>query len=330
ITKEEFEIYRTSLASDYDNASKELPYRQAMEELDSVLFNTPTNSEKLTANRSLTFDEFARFSNRLFHESYTESLLYGNLTEKQALHLWGHLKTKLGSKPFAPESQYNKQVLLLSEKYGPYKIVQTTDRQGSGVLLLLQEGQFSFENSAVQKILGTALKEGFFETLRTKQQTAYIAQAWNIEERRQLLQFFAVQSSTHTPTDLLARFELFLESFDKNLNAQIPEGRFESIRANLITLLKMPPENMPGMAAQLNQLAFEYNDFQWINQKIEGLKEMTYDKFCESAHELLSRNNPRRLAVLMEGVISPENDFHYELITREDIANLGTFVHVNK
>ena len=31
-TKEEFEIYRTSLASDYDNASKELPVRQAMQQ----------------------------------------------------------------------------------------------------------------------------------------------------------------------------------------------------------------------------------------------------------------------------------------------------------
>lgn len=330
ITKEEFEIYRTSLASDYDNASKELPYRQAMEELDSILFNTPTNSDKLAVNQSLTFEEFSQFSHSLFQESYTEALFYGNFTEKQASRLWTHLKTKLGSKPFAPAEQYKKQVLLLSEKYGPYKIMQNTDRQGSGVLLLLQEGNFSFGRSAVQKILGTALKEGFFETLRTKQQTAYIAQAWNLEERRQLLQFFAVQSSTHTPTDLLARFELFLESFDKNLATQIPEGRFESIRANLITLLKMPPENMPGMAAQLNQLAFEYNDFDWIAKKIEGLKEMSYEQFCDEAHELLSRNNPRRLAVLVEGTISPENDFHYELITKEDVSNLGTFVTVTK
>jgi insulysin len=164
--------------------------------------------------------------------------------------------------------------------------------------------------------------------LRTKQQTAYIAKAWNAEEQRQLLQFFAVQSSTHSPTDLLARFELFLESFDKNLNIQIPEGRFESIRATLITLLKMPPENMPGKALQLSELAFEYHDFKWIDKRIQALKELSYERFCETTHQFLSRSNPRRLAVLMEGVINPENDFHYELITKEDVRNLGTFASI--
>ena len=144
------------------------------------------------------------------------------------------------------------------------------------------------------------------------------------------MQFFAVQSSTHSPTDLLARFELFLESIDKNLSVQIPEGRFESIRATLITLLKMPPENMPGMANQLNELAFEYHDFKWLDKRVESLKELSYDRFCEVAHQLLSRSNPRRLAILMEGVMNPENDFHYELISKDEVGNLGTFTSVNK
>ena len=327
-SKEEFEIYRTSLASDYDNASKELPVRQAMEQLDGILFNKSTEQEKLKAIKVITYDEFSQFAKGLFQTSYTEGLLYGNISKTDAQALWNNLKSELDSKPFAWQNHSKKQVLLLSEKYGPYKLVQSTDRQGSGVLLLLQEGPFSYERRAIQQIVGYALQDAFFDTLRTKQQTAYIAKAWNTEEQRQLLQFFAVQSSTHSPTDLLARFELFLESFDKNLTMQIPEGRFESIRATLITLLKMPPENMPGMAAQLQELAFEYHDFKWIDKRIEALKELSYDHFCETTHQFLSRSNPRRLAVLMEGVINPENDFHYELITKDDVRNLGTFASI--
>ena len=327
-TKEEFEIYRTSLASDYDNASKELPVRQAMEQLDGILFNKPTEQEKLHAIKALTYEDFSQFAKNLFQTSYTEGLLYGNITQQDAHSLWTHLRAQLGSEPFLVQNHPKKQVLLLSEKYGPYKMVQSTDRQGTGVLLLLQEGAFSFENRAVQQVLGYALQDAFFDTLRTKQQTAYIAKAWNTEEERQLLQFFAVQSSTHSPTDLLARFELFLESFDKNLTVQIPEGRFESIRATLITLLKMPPENMPGKAAQLSEWAFEYQDFKWIDKRIEALKGLTYERFCETTHQFLSRSNPRRLAVLMEGQINPENDFHYELITKDDVRNLGTFTSI--
>lgn len=327
-SKEEFEIYRQSIAADYDNASKELPVKQAMEHLDTILFSNPSNSEKLAAIKELSYEQFKQFSSNLFQSSYTEGLLYGNLTEKQAHGLWGNLQQTLASKPFAPADQYKKKVLLLSEKYGPYKIVQNTQRQGCGALLLLEEGDFTFEKRAVQQILGSGLTEGFFDTLRTKQQTGYIAQAWNAEEQRQLLQFFAVQSSTHTPTDLLARFELFLEGYDKNLSQLIPEGRFESIRANLITLLQMPPENMPGMTTRLNQLAFEYDDFDWINKRIQSLKELSYKRFSEVSHQFLSRNNPRRLAVLMEGVLTPENDFHYELVTKDDVPNLGTFITI--
>ncbi len=324
-SKEEFEIYRTSLASDYDNSSKELPVRQAMQQLDSVLFNTPTDIEKSAAIKTVSFEEFSEFSKKLFQKVHTEGMLLGNISQQDAQDLWNRLHNELGSLSFAIPNHPNRKVLVLSEKYGPYKLVQSTERQGSGVLLLLQEGLFTFERKAIQQVLGYALSDAFFDTLRTKQQTAYIAKAWNTEEERQLLQFFAVQSSTHTPTDLLARFELFLEGFDKNLSVHIPEDRFESIRATLITLLKMPPENMPGMASQLNQLAFEYHDFEWLDKRVQNLKELKYERFCEVAHQLLSRSNPRRLAVLMEGVINPENDFHYELISRDDVSNLGTF-----
>jgi insulysin len=327
-SQEEFEIYRTSLSSDYDNSSKELPVRQAMQQLDGILFNKPTELEKLAVVKEIYYEEFKQFSKELFQTTFTEGMIYGNMDRHDAQMLWSNLARELSSEPFLFVNRYKKKVLVLSDKYGPYKIVQPTQRQGSGVLLLLQEGPFSFEHRSIQQVLGYALSDAFFDTLRTKQQTAYIAKAWNTEEERQLMQFFAVQSSTHTPSDLLARFELFLESFDKNLSVQIPEGRFESIRASLITLLKMPPENMPGMAGQLNELAFEYKDFKWIDKRIESMKNLNYDKFCEISHQLLSRNNPRRLAILMEGVITPENDFHYELVSKEDARALGSFISV--
>jgi insulysin len=327
-SKEEFEIYRTSIASDYDNASKELPLRQAMQQLDGILFHTPTANDKLSAIKAVSYEEFIPFAKALFQTAYTEGVLYGNLTEQGAHALWSGLQTQLAAEAYPVSNHPKKKVLVLSDKYGPYKIVQSTDRQGSGVLLLLQEGSFSFELKAIQQILGYALTDAFFDTLRTKQQTAYIAKAWNTEEERQLMQFFGVQSSTHTPSDLLARFELFLENFDKNLSEQIPEGRFESIRATLITLLKMPPENMPGMAGQLDTLAFEYKDFKWYDKRIDSMKELRYEEFCKVAHQLLSRSNPKRLAVLMEGIIAPENDFHYELVTKEDVDALGSFVSV--
>lgn len=327
-TQEAFEVYKASLTSDYDNASKELPVRQAMQELDALLFNKPTAEEKLKAIQHISHEEFLKFAKELFNQNYTEALFLGNLTLEQTRELWTDLQAQLPNNPYLRESQAKREVLVLKEKSHPSKIVQSTDRQGSGVLLLLQEGPFTFERKAIQQILGYALSDSFFDTLRTKQQTGYIAKAWNTEEEKQLLQFFAVQSSTHTPADLLARFDLFLETFDKNFTHNIPEGHFESLRANLITLLKMPPENMPAQAALLDTLAFEYHDLDWIHKRIESVKALSYDAFCKEGRALLSRSNPRRLAVLMEGVLPQENDFRYRPVAKEEVATLGEFVSV--
>lgn len=325
---EQFEIYRTSLAADYDNASKELPVRQASELLSSIIFNAPTSSDLLKTIKQISYDDFITFSKNLFASTYVNGMVVGNISQSEVETLWGQLKSSLDTTAYPTDKQHQKQVLVLSEKYGPYMLVHDTDRQGNAVMLLIEEGSFSFEKRAAQQILGAALSDAFFDALRTKQQTGYIAKAWEAEEERQLLQYFAVQSSTHQPPELLARFELFIEDFQKNLKLKIPQERFEKIRANVITLLQMPPENMPGMATRLNKLAFDYQDFDWIQQRIQSAKNLTYDQFCALSIEYLSRENAKRLAVLVEGVLAPENDFRYERISKEDVRNLGSFVTV--
>ncbi len=325
---DEFEIYRTSLQESYANASKELPVRQALEQLASLLRHTPNSYEKMKAIQSISYDEYAAFGRQLFQASYTEGFFYGNLSQSSAQELWTNLQTTLNTEAYPQKLHHKEKILILSERNGPYKIVHSTDRQGNGVVLLLQEGSFTFEKGAIQNILGTALQDDFFNTLRTRQQTAYIAKAWEGEEQRQLLQYFAVQSSTHSAPDLLARFELFLEDFDKSLEAKVSEERFEHIRAGALQLLEMPPENLSLMASKLNTLAFEYEDFAWQHKCIAALKELTYEKFCAASRQLLSRENPRRIAVLMEGVLPPENDFQYELITQDELKQVGTFVSV--
>jgi insulysin len=327
-TKEQFELYKRSLGSSYDNFSKELAFHQARETMASVLFNDqPTNHEKYKALQTISYEDFIYFSQSLFKKVNIDGLIYGNLEEADAEHLWVCLKNTLAAAPYPSSEQKNKRVLLLPEKHGPFMITQQTDMQGNAVFLLLEEGAFTFEKRAAQQVLSTALQDAFFVTLRTKQQTGYIARSWDAETERQLFQCFAVQSSTHHPVDLLARYELFLEDFLKNIRENITEERFENIQKMLLTSLKMPPENMESMALLLNMLAFEYEgDFNWLEKRIQAVEALTYDQLLLFAQQSLSRANSRRLAILVEGNLPPENDFHYERITKEDIRGLGTYV----
>ena len=248
--------------------------------LSSLIYNdAPLSGEKLKAVKGVTYEEFTLFTKSLWKQAYVEGLFYGNLTSPQVNELWSDLKTQLAAEAYPVADQHKRRLLILPENQGPYLIKQTTERQGNGVILLIQEGGFSFQKRGLQQVLSKALQDGFFETLRTKQQTAYMAKAWDLEVERQLLQLFAVQSNTHHPRDLIARFELFLEDFVKNFPERLPQERFENIQNMLVTTLKMPPEKSSWMARRLFTLAFDYQgDFNWIEQRIASIESLTYQE----------------------------------------------------
>lgn len=327
-TREQFQIYKHSIASNYENAAKELPILQSFELLSNIIFNNaPMSEAKLEALEKLTYEDFLEFNHQLLKKAYFEGLLYGNLTETDAKQLWTTIKGKLKSSPYPKEEHKNREILILPQGQGPYMVTQATHMQGNAAVLLIEQGPYSFEKRASQQILGKVLKDGFFDTLRTKQQTAYIARAWEKEEERQLLQFFAVQSSSHKPSELIARFELFIENFLKQFSTKFPYERFETVRSMAIHTLQMPPENLAFMSTRLFLLGFEYDaDFQLIEKRISSLRTLTYGEMQEAANEFLSRHNTRRIAILTEGVTPKDREFDYKTVTKEDLQMEGTFV----
>jgi insulysin len=327
-TAAEFDIYKQSLLSDYDNASKELPIRQSRQLLNSLIYNNaPTPRARYQALKNISHEDFLGFAHEVFKTSYAEGMVYGNITSAETENIWSDLKTSLNATPFSTDKHYKKGVLSPSNNLGPYMIVQNTERQGNSTVLMLHQGPFSMEKRAVQQILSNALQDDFFNTLRTKQQTGYMAQSWDVEAERQLLQFFAVQSITHQPSELLARFELFLEEFSRHLQKKLPEQRYETLKASLIKELERPPETPAGKASELYTLAFDYDaDFEWTQKRIEAVKKLTYTEFTAIAKTFLSRSNLKRLAVLMEGVLPEQNQFRYETIQLDDIQGIGPYI----
>lgn len=328
ISKEEFELYTTSLLSSYSNVGKAMPIVQAQEILLNITTNiSPKHNEKIVALKNMSYEDFLAFSDKLFQEAYVEAMLTGNLCEKDANHIWNMVRTKLAYSPYPPQEHEKKQMLILSPFQGPYKVHNLTESLGNAAILVVQEGPFSYPKKAAASVLGTALQEDFFDTLRTKQQTAYIAKVFAMEEEEQLYKLFMVQSSTHQPDELIARFELFLETYVKDFESMITEGRFEVIRDNLITLLSTPPTNLPKMASHLNELAFTHKgDFERYEKAIQALKELTYEDFKRDTITFLSRKNPKRIAIMLEGKQPEGKAFRYEGVTAETLKTEGTYI----
>lgn len=328
VTKEEFDLFVTSLRSQYANQGKAMPVMQAIETTRNLLYNNaPRHPEMLSALNSITYEDYLAFSASLFHEAYVEAMLIGNMVEKDARNVWKTVQNTLEYAPFPKKEHERKQILTLSSFEGPYKISSQTESLGNAAVLVIQEGPVTFPKKASHMVLGAALQEDFFDTLRTKQQTGYIAKSAAVEDEDQLYKMLFVQSTTHQPDELIARFELFLEGYVKDFEAALPEGRFEVLRSNLITKIDTPPTNLGAMASYLNTLAYTHKeDFDRPDKLIAALKDLSYEELKADTATFLSRKNSKRIAIMLEGKQPEDKAFRYEGITAETLKAEGTYI----
>ncbi len=318
-TRKEFELVKESLLSDYQNSQKALAFAQAKEMLDSIMYNNSFTGKDLSiALYNLNFEEYLLFNEELIQSAYVEGVISGNLSENDANSYWLSLKTSLNPSVY-PVSEHNEvKVALISKDNGPYTISATSEMQGNASILMIQFPTTSIAKIASQEILSQVLWSSFFDTLRTKQQTGYITKAWIEEQDDKIMLFFGVHSTTHYPQELLARFELYLEEFVRNYEKEIPKERFNSLKETVITKLSKPPTNLSYKTGQLYFLAFNKNgDFEKRQRTIEAIKSLQYEQFKEDVASFVTRNNTKRLAILVSGKTGREKSFNYKAISYE-------------
>lgn len=322
-THEEFQNYKDALLRSYANVEKELPLAQARELLSSIVRSKASVKEKRKALESLHYEDFLNFQESLFQTAFLEALFAGNLTPQESEAMLLDTVHHLAYEPLPAEKRPQEKVLILPSSQGPFVSHHHTHSQGHAAILLLEEGTFSFEKRAAQQILSTAIKEAFFDTLRTKQKTGYIVSSDDDEIQRHLFQTFMVQSSTHHPKDLLFRFELFLEDFVENMHSSISQERFENIKKNLITLLENQGRSLSERAKLADLFAFQYDeDFHWIEKRIKSFQDLSYESFLSYSKSVLSKENKKRLAILFQG---KAKEFAYEEITLQKIKEISSY-----
>jgi insulysin len=324
-TPEQFDLYVARHKKDYLNSQKELAVRQGKELLDSlIIYGKSTKMQKLQELNTITYEEFLDFYKKLFEKTYIEALFGGNLSLQDAEATWLDIQHIFARTPYPKAEQPTRKVLSLPDQGGPFLISQSVEAQGNAALLLIDQGLFTFENRAAQEILSNALHEAFFDTLRTKQKTGYIASSSATAIEARLFQSFFVQSNSHQPEDLLYRFELFLETFNEDLATNIPQDRFSMIQSSMIHSLQTRFRNLREKMSLWNMLAFqEKGNFQFIDERIQALQTLPYDRFLALSKEFLQRKNRKRLAVLCEGKLP--HPFAYELIAPDQIPSIAKY-----
>ena len=329
-TQEQFNIYKDSIRRGYENFAKESPLTQGFETMRTILYREYiTNAQKAKTIAKVSYRRFLNYRDKLYDKTFVEGMLYGNLNVKQASAVWRELDETLDSRPYPMKDHIQPEVVYLPESEGPYFLCRKVKQQGNALLLMLQSGGYSFKQRAAHQILSQAINEPFYTELRTKQQTGYIVFNSDDVIERQLYSFFGIQSHTHDVRDLLARFELMIESFLNDMGRKtLPEERFETIRQSLITKLEKPEENLASLGTVLNALAFEQDaDFELINRRIAGLKALSYEEFFHFARAVHGRENRQRVAVMVQGKIESPDYLRYQQVrSTEKIKKSSSYV----
>jgi insulysin len=317
-----FSRYKERLSRLLANASKEPPLSQAFALADALLVEgRSTSEEQQAALGLLSYEEFSDYYRHLLDAIHFRALFAGNFSEQQAQSALIDIHAELAGDA-APLPSPPRPLALTGQK-GPCYLHRSLPVLGNGTLLIIDQGPFSFRTRASQEVLHLALREAFFNELRTRQKTGYVAQTAGREVEQHLYSFLFVQSATHQADELLHRFELFLEDFCDNLATYISPERFLQLQQSQLHLLKTSFRNVSDHAALLAKCAFDLRgDFAFLDKRIDALAKLTYDDFLADTTRSLSRSNPKRLALLMEGNIS--SPFAYQPI---DLQTLNQVAH---
>lgn len=292
LSQDKFEQLKSLLIRDYENNITASPVKQAFDEFKGLVFeNYTTFDQKRASIEQVTFTDFQKFQSSLFDKIYVRGVITGSLTEQEAKQLTLSLPTSLAS-PYYPK---------IKGIEGPSLYRFKTKAEGEVMLLGVEMEPFTPQNRNIQDMLSQAISEAFFAELRTKQQTGYIVFSDSLEAQKHLFNLFAVQSTTHTPLELLFRFELFLANYVEDLSKTISKARFETLKASIEKQLKTPPANLKLFAEQNFRLAFEFEDFGWLVKRLGDLSTLTYENFIETSKAFLSRSNSKRLAIALRG-----------------------------
>lgn len=332
LTQERFRAYRDSLQREYQNFALNPPVMQASEVLKSIIYKDfSTAKQKASAIRKITYDKMSEFAKNLFSRFYVEGILYGNMTSEEGKEISKMILDNFSAEPYPVANQLKQKINLLPESGGPFYVENKLGVEGNAAILAIENPPFSFKNRAAQQILMQAVTEPFFADLRTRQQTGYLVFSQGEELEKHLFDLFAVQSNTHATRDLLARFELFIEGYLQELNTEVPEERFEKIKEALITSIKTSTRNMKSMANQLDKIAFKYDgDFDWIDKRIQGFEDLKYAEFLNYAQSYLGKQNKRRFAVLMNGLIPEQHLFQFTPVGINQLRKLSDYQTSNE
>lgn len=327
-SREQFSFFISALRREYDDANNSLPLIQANELFDGLVYNQFYSAQdKLEALKHITYEKFIIFTKSVFDKNYLEALLFGDITRNQAKAIWESYRQKLGGRGYPLAQQPLLESIRLPDD-GPYYIEKNTKEEGNAIELAIQCGAATDKACGTHELLMQNVNAPFYTQLRTEQQTGYAVSSSSREVEGTLYSIFDIQSATYNVRDLVARCELFLESYLQGMAVDPQVAiQFELDKQRFIEALNSPLISVAETIALLKEAVFQQEgDFYQVDRKIAALKTLTFVEYLAYARQTLSRDNRRRCSLCVEGIMSAKSAFDYKEEQLSKLRSKSTFV----
>lgn len=162
------------------------PYQRLGELGSRALYGSPSVEESMAALMDIDFDQFLEFQAKFLRSVKLQWLITGHLDEERAMNLFNIAKTAIDHRVLNQDEiiYYEQQVRLpdnsvhdLSE-VNPSASTNDSSNQfvnpNSAIMSIFQNGEKTYEKSAVMRVLFGCLREPCFNQLRTQEQLGYI------------------------------------------------------------------------------------------------------------------------------------------------------------
>ncbi|KAJ3314134.1 hypothetical protein HDV04_000906 [Boothiomyces sp. JEL0838] len=305
LSESKFGLFKASLSRRYNNYVKNSPLQQANESFYKLVIDQYVTGEELAhALENISLNDLQDFTERIYEKRIIEAFAGGNCTQSESLEMLKLVLSRLEGNQCDPLAVTDAKLLPYNET-----VIKPINLQvnGNAVVWSQYVGKKSDRVRCDWEIFSKLIKEPFYSSLRTQQQTGYIVSSGAIQIDKQFLLTAYIQSNTYSAQDLYDRIEDFHNDFLLNIDTDVNRHRFgnrnsnlESIRESCLKRLRSPFDQLSAKNDYYYHMAFKENqDFGALQRRIAIFEGYQFADVIEFAQKLLRDN--KKSSILASG-----------------------------
>ncbi|HNT39962.1 MAG TPA: insulinase family protein [Rubrivivax sp.] len=240
-----------------------------------------TPAQMLPLARAITLDELRRFARGLHAQGKLEALAYGNVGPAEAMQTVRRIAAALGTQA-VPEAELLRPRQWMSAPGQTLRSSQALQVNNSTLRREYLLGDDGPRARAIAQVLAAVIAEPFYTEMRTQQQLGYIVQGGAVEDERQTLMLFIIQSGDYGADELERRADAFIATLPSLLE-DLPEEAWARVVAGVRARLLERDKSIAERALRLFALAYEHDaDWARTQQTLQALADLKREQVAQA------------------------------------------------